>query len=400
MSNTLFFANVLGYIGAVMLFLQIVMGSRHIFKYFKTDTVSMNAWHKYLGIYGTLFVFVHPIEEMYVYMSSWSWIYTPNFIIESEMYITFGRFALLLALLVWITSAIVREQIKWTPWKYIHLLSYPLFAMVFMHAVGVGTIFENYLWVQIIWYIMFAIFVIVVILRLLAWSGYSKMKYVIKDFEFYGPELVVIKLAPTDSNKIMTAKIGQNFYLQSDRFKSEHPFTIMEQNKENGELVFAVRKVGNFWNEIVSKEVNSTIYIDGPYGVFTAEGQNSDTKVLISGGVGVTPFVELAKYYGDNAYYVNCNRNINEAIRRDEIKSSVYKYLDIFNETDNVTAIVNGGIIKGVITADILQQFVGTDIANAKYFICGSPKYTLIVCDILKSLGVSKSKIYFEALGF
>lgn len=383
-----------------MLFLQIVMGSRHIFKYFKTDTVKMNAWHKYLGIYGTLFVFVHPIEEMYAYMSSWEWIYTPNFVIESELYITLGRVALLLALIVWITSAIVREKIKWKPWKYVHLLSYPLFALVLMHAIGVGTIFENYIWVKIIWYIMFAIFVFVIIARLLAWSGVLKLKYIIKDFEFYGPELVVLRLSPTDGPSAPIPKIGQNFYLQSNRFKSEHPFTIMEYDKVTGDMTFAIRKVGNFWNELVAKEVGSTILLDGPYGVFTLEGQNDNTKVIISGGVGVTPFVDLAKTYGANTYYINCNRNINEAIRREEIKSHVYKYLDIFNDCESTTAVISGGMIKGIITAEIVQQFVGSDTLNANYFICGSPRYTDTVCNLLRSLGVKDDRIYFEALGF
>lgn len=99
-------ANVLGYIGAIVLLVQILFGSRHIFKYFTTDTVLVNKMHKLLGIYGTLFVFAHPIVEMQAYMASIEWIYTPNFIIDSEKYISFGRFALLLVLIVWITSAV------------------------------------------------------------------------------------------------------------------------------------------------------------------------------------------------------------------------------------------------------------------------------------------------------
>jgi DMSO/TMAO reductase YedYZ heme-binding membrane subunit len=63
---------------------------------------------------------------MFVRWENILWIFTPSFITETEFHITLGRFALVLTLIVWITSAIVRSKIKWRPWKYIHLLSYPI----------------------------------------------------------------------------------------------------------------------------------------------------------------------------------------------------------------------------------------------------------------------------------
>lgn len=269
----------------------------------------------------------------------------------------------------------------------------------FVHAVGVGSFFEKYVYLQYVWYFLGVLFVFALFVRLLNWSSLLKKEYIIKDFEFYGAELVVLRLMPK-SNKIIIANIGQHFYLQSGKFKSEHPFTIMKQNKETGELTFGIRKVGGFWNEIVSKNVGESIYLDGPYGVFTLEGQNTNKKVIISGGVGVTPFVELAKYYGENAYYINCNRNISEAICRDEIKSNVKNYLDVFNDCENVTGVINGGMVKGFVTSDTIREFVGEDLLDINYFICGSPKYIEVVKSAVKSLGVKESRVYYEALGF
>ncbi len=76
------------------------------------------------------------------------------------------------------------------------------------------------------------------------------------------------------------------------------------------------------------------------------------------------------------------------------------QYLDIFNDCESTTAVISGGMIKGIITAEIVQQFVGSDTLNANYFICGSPRYTDTVCNLLRSLGVKDDRIYFEALGF
>jgi hypothetical protein len=66
MDTLLIIANLLGYLGLTLLFIQIVFGTRHIFKYFTTDTVLINKIHSYIGKYGMVFVFLHPIAEMFV----------------------------------------------------------------------------------------------------------------------------------------------------------------------------------------------------------------------------------------------------------------------------------------------------------------------------------------------
>jgi hypothetical protein len=70
MSSLLIAGNIVGYIGAVILWFQAVFGSRHLFKYFTRDTVLVNKIHKQIGIYGTMLVFVHPLLEMMVRLES------------------------------------------------------------------------------------------------------------------------------------------------------------------------------------------------------------------------------------------------------------------------------------------------------------------------------------------
>ena len=393
MSSQLVLSNVFGYIGLVVIFIQVIFGSRHIFKYFTRDNVKMNKIHKYLGIYGTVFALAHPIEAMYSQMADWAWIYMLNFSYNRELYISLGRIALFALLFVWTTSAIVREQMKWKPWKYIHLLSYPLFVLVWIHAISIGTWANEYVLVKALLIIMMVTFVLVIVRRVLSFAGLFKLRYRIKSIENVAGETLLLTLMPSCTpNKYneslvipnnLKIEIGQHMYLQLDNFRSEHPFTVMEQGV-NGELTFAIRNTNGFANDLLCKLTGEEIYLDGPYGVFTKEAQNADKKVIISGGVGVTPFVDLVKSYGgENTLYINCNRSEESAIRRDFIKSHVGKYADIYNNLD----------------ATQIQNIV-PNLFDYKYFICGSPKMVSSIKSMLLNLNIKKESIYYEELGF
>lgn len=394
MSPLLVAGNIVGYIGAIILWFQAVFGSRHIFKYITSDTVLINRLHKQLGIYGMLLIALHPLLEMMVRLENLLWIITPDFIVPTATYITLGKIAFVLLILVWITSAMIREKIKWKPWKYIHLLAYPLVVLVFIHMKQIGTFMEHYTLIQAIWFSMFLIFILASFARLLAYAGVLKNPAQITELTMVGESIILITFKP---QTLVTPSIGQHIYIQTGRFRSEHPFTIMEYHQEEGTLTLGIRKLGGLWNELIAKHVGDTILIDGPYGVFTREAQNTNPKVLIAGGIGVTPFVDLMRTYGENAIYINCNRQLEDAVRRDVLMSHAKSYLDI---VDTYSGDTNPSIRVGRISKEIIQEVVGDETPHLPYFICGSPMFITIVKGILIDSGVPKKSIYFEELGF
>jgi predicted ferric reductase len=392
MSTLLIIANVVGYIGLLMLYMQTTLGSRHIFKIFTTDTVLVNKLHKYIGIYGMLFVFAHPVLEMVVRLESLSWLFVPSFVVTNETFITFGRFAVLMSLAVWVTSAIVREKIKWRPWKYIHLLAYPTVFLAFVHVPLIGTFFADYLWVKVVWGILFASFLAATLLRLRYWSGAGKVQYKLVEEKLVGQDIVLIKLQPL--GKKLESKIGQHFFLQNGSFKSEHPFTIIRN--EDGVLSFGIRRVGKFWDELLKKKLGETIYVDGPYGVFTKEAQNTEPKAIISAGIGVTPFIDLVEDFGANTVYFNCNRSAEEVIEGEMLRQKTEQYVDILEDSKGA----NVEAVEGRISANLIQEKLGSRAASLPYFVCGSPRFIGYMKKTLGELGVPKNKIYYEELGF
>ena len=356
-------ANSLGYIGMMLIWLQIVLGSRHTFKYFTTDNVKMNQIHKWLGIYGGILVFLHPVEEMVAYMSSWSWIFIPDF--TNQTAISLGRIGLYLMLAIWITSAVVRGQIKWRPWKYIHLLAYPLFVLVWIHATNAGTWSQNVYVLFFLKALMF-VFLLTLVRRLMSWFGFFKFKYKIKSILM--GDIITLTLTPIDSvtvamenaiaklftdTHMLTPQIGQHIYMQTGRLRSEHPFTVMQSGPIDneglaiGDIQLGIRNAGTFAESVSKMQIADIVYVDGPYGVFTKQAQNIDPKVIISGGVGVTPFIDLVRHLGGvDTVYINCNRNKESVYKRDFLLTHVGAYIDVYE-------ILNTNIISSLLSANI-----------------------------------------------
>jgi len=394
MSTLHILASVVGYVGGILLFTQVVFGSRHIFSFFTKDTVLINKVHKQMGIYGTLLIFSHPILEMVWRGDTLRWLFVPNFSLESETHITFGRFALYLLIIIWVTSAILRSKMKWRPWKYIHLLSYPLVFMVFIHAVDIGSFFEDYIVFRVSWYILFATFVIATLYRIIAWSAYIKERVSIVASHLQNNSILLLRV--TLPKNMQEPEIGQHAYLQTGRFGTEHPFTIMDYHKESHEIFFGMRVGGKFVEEVKNMQVGQSLFIDGPYGVFTREGWNDQEKVIIAGGVGVTPFVRLAREFGSKALFLYANRDIQDALMRDEIKGEVALYRDIVESTN----IIDDTVITGRLTPEVLKTILGDKLTKLPFFICGSPLFIEIMKKTLTNLGVEKNRIFYEELGF
>lgn len=395
MSTLHIVASILGYIGATLLFLQVVLGTRHVFSFFTDDTVLANTVHKFIGIYGTLLVFSHPLFEMMWREDSLPWLFSPSFVTEEMTSISFGRFALYLLLLLWITSALVRENIKWRPWKYLHFIAYPIVFLVFIHITDIGTFFGEYLLIRVVWYSFFAIFILSALFRFLMWSGATKKKSTLLESKMQGESLLLSTFSFPEGMDI--PKIGQHVYLQVKSFGSEHPFTVMDIDLEKRELRFGMRMGGPFVNGLKEIPLGSEIRVDGPYGVFTTEGQNEEEKVIIAGGVGVTPFVRLAREYGKNATFLYANRSTQDALYHEELKSWVSKYVDIVENDDGEQ---NENLLFGRVDASVLRTVLGEKVKTLPYFVCGSPTFIGIMKKMLMDLGVKKEKIFYEELGF
>lgn len=387
-------ANVSGYFGLVFFIFEVLLGNRVLVKYFTPNLIEVNKFHKNLGIYGFVFVFLHPLLEMYSYAQNILFMLIPNFSSEFNAHLSYGKLAFILFIVLLTTSTWFRKKIIYRYWLYIHYLAYPITLLTFIHLVGIGTYFKTVPFVQLYVFFLGGIFISNLIYRLAIYFNYGKYLYSVKEIKEYGNDIYTITLGP--ENQRAEYKPGQYYYVKIDKyFGEEHPFSLLEY-KNNGDLVFGIRAIGNFSKKIKNLRINSEVFIDGPYGVFTLEGQNKDHKVIIAGGVGITPFYELIKNWGnEKTYLFYCNKKLHDAINIMELKQMLNEnYFNVLDDDDTKgETIINQRIDIDIIKGQVPER----TYKKAKFFICGSPIFIEAITQILEKNKINKDRIFYEA---
>ncbi len=389
-------AGVMGLVGSVILWWQVLLGFRFLFKKIFPDFISITNLHINLGIYGSILVLIHPILEIMVLEHSFSFLIKPDFSSTVSTHITFGKIALFLFVITWVLSAVLRKKISFRAWKYLHFLSYPLVAFVFLHAYKIGIFLNAIPGLKYYWYFFPITFILIVALKILEVFNFGKAKYTLKQKEMLGNDIVLYTLAPKE-NKFISPKVGQFAYIKAHFFGESHPFSVVKFDQASGQLTFGIKASGPFTKKLKDLALESQVYIDGPYGVFTKEGHNELPKVVIAGGVGITPFVQLVEKYGnEKTFMFYANKNLDGAIFRDEFKEKLDgRYKDVI--ADEVSLINDDGVIKGRLSREVLENVLPKDmLTEARYFICGPKGFMNAISESLVSLGVRRESIFTE----
>lgn len=78
-----------------------------------------------------------------------------------------------------------------------------------------------------------------------------------------------------------------------------HPFSFSSSAEvADGQVEMSIRNLGDFTSTIATLQVGQRVYLDGPYGAFTL-GKQADLRVLIAGGVGITPMISMIRTLAD-----------------------------------------------------------------------------------------------------
>ena len=389
-------ASISGLVGATMLLWQLALGNRFIIALISPDYETRIKLHKFLGIYGTLLIFFHPLLETYNY--GWGLVLTivPNLAIPFNQYIFLGKIAFGLFLTTWVTSALLRRKMPYRVWLYMHYLNYVMIFLVLIHSSFSGTFINSFSLLKTYWLFLTGVYFGLIIWRLAIVLNIGKARFTLKSKVEKASGVTVYVFKPL--GKKLVPQVGKFFYIKSKFLGEARPFTITQFNEESGELTFGVKAVGRFTKGMEGLKINDRVFIDGPYGLFTKEAQNTNPKVIIAGGIGITPFVELVKRFGDNdTYMFYANRELKEAVYREMFQKELKaNYVDIISQEKVQKPVISGRITKEVLTSKMSKGF----IKSAKFFVCGSPGFMAAVNGILKELKVNNEDIYFEDFGF
>jgi predicted ferric reductase len=396
-SEALYFSSVFGYIGVALLVWELALGTRSISGLYFLDLVSKLRLHRWLGTYGVLLIFLHPLLVIYALNQSYWYTVVPNVSSGYELHVTYGRIAFIGLLVIWLTSAIIRGKIAYRPWKYIHYISYPILVFSLLHVPAIGPSI-NYVWVHFFWLFFCVVATICFALRAAHFFGYGKLAYRIKESVMIAPDIFYLKMVPLERG--VGIRTGQYVYVQSRVYGEEHPFSVLDHDAKTGEFSIAFKVFGKFTQGLSTIPVGDTLMVDGPYGTFTHEIDINPnrTSVFIAGGIGITPFVKHAISRPKQSYLFAANQTRQTAIFRTLLREKLgERFIEAFSREPKETAVANQEI--GRLDASVFQKYLPNP-AECDYYICGPQSMMDAAKEALLSLGVPQRNIRAEEFGF
>jgi 3-phenylpropionate/trans-cinnamate dioxygenase ferredoxin reductase subunit len=395
---TLYASAVAGYVGILLLLWMYILGSRTVSKYLTSDYSKTLRVHNWLGKYGTLLIFAHPMLVTISYGESFFYGLIPNLSSTFNTYVTFGRIAIYVIGVIWLTSFILRSKLKYRPWKYIHLLSYAVIPFALLHIPMTGSSYAASLITRIYFIIIVLGFAVFTLIRSYSWLGFDKQSYNVISNQQINKRVFVIRLKPVNFGNRITLKDGQYIYIKTGIIGESHPFSVVDYNKQSGVISVAYKVYGKFTDKLSHIEVGRKLLMSGPFGDFMNNLDDKSTNVFIAGGIGITPFISPVFKSSDNKWVFYFNHDPETAMFVSDIQKIIGERLV------PLYSVVAGKIMFNRETQDkILINSLTTNLVepnNCKYYLCGPGQQIKAFENALLEFGIPKSSIDSESFDF
>lgn len=174
-----------------------------------------------------------------------------------------------------------------------------------------------------------------------------------------------------------------------------HPFSIASSPRQP-DVRIVVKALGDYTAVLPALRPGAEAQIEGPFGGFTALRSPNRRQVWVAGGIGITPFLSLARTldgtpgYAIDLYY--CTERAEEAHYLEELDA-------IADRTPGLRVIPIRKTWLGFLTAADIEG-ASPDLRSSDVFICGPPAMSRALDTQLRAIGVPKHRIHFEDFSF
>jgi len=167
------------------------------------------------------------------------------------------------------------------------------------------------------------------------------------------------------------------------------------------EVTLSIRKIGDFSNKILTKEIGDSIVTTSPYGFFYPEENDGGTLVFLAGGIGITPCISIIdqlSHNGDNRslqlFY--SNQTVVDIVFHKRLlglaeQNKNFSYHSYITRQKQVPASHHQGRIN---VPDVLKKIPPGKPAT--FFICGGMHFTGDLWKALCECGIKTENIYTE----
>lgn len=389
-SITTSLGQIAGLTGLTLFSLNLILSSRlRFFDDFFYGLDRMYDLHKKLGVIGFSLILFHPlllaVSYIQISLRSAALFLLPG----SNTGLNLGFIALLL--LIALVVITFYSAWKYHNWKLSHKFMIGMFIFALLHSFAVGTDISRDLFLK---YYLLALSILGLVLSFfhsfLGHFFHAGLSYKVVGVKRLNDKIVEIELTP--ERKALKFLPGQFIFIsfQSSQVSEEtHPFSIVSIPSE-AKLRLVVKSLGDFTDTLKDLKTGTLARITGPYGKFSIANMPGKNQVWVAGGIGITPFLSLAKDlpedYKIDLYY--CVYNTAEAVLIDELNSiratrSDFRLFPWYSEE------------KGRINGEIISNLSG-GLEGKGILLCGPDLFMADLSRQFKKLNVPRHNIYFE----
>jgi predicted ferric reductase len=292
-----------------------------------------------------------------------------------------------------------RAKMSYETWWIIHVYTYIAIAASFMHQVLNGQMFVGHPLNRLYWtflYVAMAVCVIYYRFGIPLWRS-LQLNLVVDKVVVEGPGVISVIMKGRNLHKL-AAEGGQFFgwrFLTRGHFLMSHPYSLSAAPTENF-LRVTVKDLGDHSRSLAFLERGTRVFVEGPYGAFTAGRATRPHVVMVGGGVGITPIRALMDEF-KNGVQMDVIYRVSR--KEDLVLKEELDYLQANSGGTIRVHYLVGSRKDHPMDAAALQELVPR-VADSDIYICGPGPLVETVKKAAEDLGVPKNRFHDEAFAF
>ncbi len=360
------------------------------------------AWHRKLGPWSLYLVLIHVLFIIF------SWAGQDHVMLAVELWRMMKNFlwmwpalaGFFLMMLAGVTSyRKARAKMSYETWWIIHIYTYVAIAASFMHQVLNGQMFINHPLNRLYWTFLYILMASAVIIYRFGIPLVRSLRanLVVEKVIVEGPGLISVIMRGRNLRNL-AAEGGQFFswrFLTRGHFLMSHPYSLSAAPTEN-HLRITIKDLGDHSRATRYIKKGTRVFVEGPYGAFTAGRATQPHLVMVGGGVGITPIRALMDEF-KNGVQMDVFYRVSkpeELILKDELD---YLVANSYGST-RVHYMV-GSRKQFPMTAEFLKSYAPR-VADSDIYICGPEALVETVRHAAAELGVPKNRFHDEDFAF
>ncbi|CAB4588899.1 MAG: hypothetical protein F2846_02795 [Actinobacteria bacterium] len=290
-----------------------------------------------------------------------------------------------------------RARMSYETWWTVHLYTYLAIALSFMHQVLTGPMFIGHPLNRFFWNVLY----LSVAGTLITWRFAIpvirslrlglKVEQVVKE----GPGVfsIIMKGRNVES---LGAQGGQFFgwrFLTKGHWFISHPYSLSAAPTKKY-LRVTVKDLGDHSGSVTFIKPGTRVFLEGPYGAFTAGRASKGHVTLIGGGVGITPIRAIMEEFPPA---VEVDVIFRASKKEDLVLKEELDYLA--EERGARVHYLIGPRSEHPMDAKYIMRIVPT-FRDSDVYICGPTPLVDAVREAARNVGIPKNRFHDEAFAF